>query len=703
MWVHVGIAALSILVVALWVDLTPRVESEFFFSEADPQLQASLTIDRRFPSPPQIIVRAEAPDLAAASYETAIAGLTADLEQVPGIVGVYSIANQDAAASPLWSRLLLTRDGAATNLVVSTDGTEPTTLVPRVEAAVARHSGPELDLRLSGVPYVVELIRRSLLRDLAVFSSAALLVFGLVIGAVYRRPHIVVGALTACLTACALTLSLAQLGGIAIGLLTANITTIVFVLTLSHVVFLTSNWQAACTGSHPAASDPVGSAVRLTIVPSFWCMFTTLCGFVSLLLATAKPLRELGVAGAIGTLTALAVAYGLYPAFLRSATARSGSRGGQDAIGLSTILPTGHARRWLIGLGTAAVIAGFGIRQLSTDPSLLSYFARGSAIRTGLDAIDRDGGSSALNLVVRNEDGSPLHTDAAYDKMWTLQEALEADSSVGVVLSPAVLLADAKRAPLASFLNWRQLLAILESPRLDRIALSFVTADHSQGLFFLRMRESRRDEPRANVIERMESYARASGLDVVMVGGLYDLQAQLGYLIANSLRTALGGLLLLFIAVAFVVSRSTRASAVMVTCLTAIPLVILGTLGHLRVPLDMIASPAVNVSLAMGVDSMIHLAVRARRLRTAGVAPADAWFEARTQLWRPIVGASLIICAGFGIFGLSAFPPTQRFGVAVILGTVTAATLTLIAVPLGAVGRRSGGRAVGRQPWLAWR
>jgi predicted RND superfamily exporter protein len=90
----------------------------------------------------------------------------------------------------------------------------------------------------------------------------------------------------------------------------------------------------------------------------------------------------------------------------------------------------------------------------------------------------------------------------------------------------------------------------------------------------------------------------------------------------------------------------------------------------------------------MGVDSMIHLAVRARRLRIAGIAPADAWFEARAQLWRPIVGASLIICAGFGIFGLSAFPPTQRFGLAVILGTVTAATLTLIAVPLGAVGRR---------------
>ncbi|MDH3424989.1 MAG: MMPL family transporter, partial [Gemmatimonadota bacterium] len=221
---YVGIAVLSILVVVQYVDLSPRVESEFFFSDEDPQLQASIEIDRRFPSPPQIIVRAEASDLEAAAYASAIRELTADLEDVPGIIGVYSAANQDAFTSPLWSRLLLTPDGTATNIVLSTDGTDPAELVPRVEDVVERHAAPDLDLRMSGVPYVVEQIRRSLFRDLLVFSSAALVVFGLVIGIVYRRGRIVVGALAACLTACAVTLSLAHLAGIAIGLLTANIT-----------------------------------------------------------------------------------------------------------------------------------------------------------------------------------------------------------------------------------------------------------------------------------------------------------------------------------------------------------------------------------------------------------------------------------------------------------------------------------------------
>jgi len=94
---------------------------------------------------------------------------------------------------------------------------------------------------------------------------------------------------------------------------------------------------------------------------------------------------------------------------------------------------------------------------------------------------------------------------------------------------------------------------------------------------------------------------------------------------------------------------------------------------------DIITSPAANIALAIGADSMIHLVVRARLLgRGAEVLP---WAEAVGQIGRPVLGATAIICAGFGIFGLSSFPPTQRFGLAVIIGTVTAATMALVVLP----------------------
>jgi predicted RND superfamily exporter protein len=271
--------------------------------------------------------------------------------------------------------------------------------------------------------------------------------------------------------------------------------------------------------------------------------------------------------------------------------------------------------------------------------------------------------------------------------MWTLQRRLEADSSVGVTISPALLLAEARLAPFGGLMNWSQLLDILESPLLDRVGLSFVTPDREQGRFLLRMRESGRTESRQDIVARIIDHVRASGLAADLVAGQYELQGQLGRLIAASLRIGLGGLLLLFVGIAFVVSRSPRLTVAMVVCLCGIPAIVLGTAGHLAMPIDIITSPAANVALAMGVDSMIHLVIRMRRLATSETEEWTAWLAARDQLWRPIVGATLIICAGFGIFGLSSFPPTQRFGYAVILGTLTAATMALVALPFAATVR----------------
>ena len=114
-------------------------------------------------------------------------------------------------------------------------------------------------------------------------------------------------------------------------------------------------------------------------------------------------------------------------------------------------------------------------------------------------------------------------------------------------------------------------------------------------------------------------------------------------------------------------------------CLGAIPLVILGTFGHARIAIDIITSPAANIALAIGADSMIHLVIRVRRLSAAGA--GTPWASAVAQIARPVLGASAIICAGFGIFALSSFPPTQRFGMAVIVGTMAAATMALLVLP----------------------
>jgi predicted RND superfamily exporter protein len=211
------------------------------------------------------------------------------------------------------------------------------------------------------------------------------------------------------------------------------------------------------------------------------------------------------------------------------------------------------------------------------------------------------------------------------------------------------------------------------------------------------MREADRTEERQKVISRIRGYVAESGLEVSLIGGSYELQGQLGQLIADSIRFGLGGLLVLFVGIAFIVSGTALRTLAILACLGSVPLIVLGTMSHLGMPIDIITSPAANVAVAMGVDSMTHLVLRVRRLWPESETAWDAWMEARAQLWQPVLVATLIICAGFGIFSLSAFPPTQRFGLAVILGTLTAAIMTLITLPFAMNLRRHipGGAASG--------
>jgi len=677
-WLSLAVAAVGLGAVGVWVDLSPRVESDFFFSEDDPQLEVSLELDQRYPGRAQVVVRAEDRAGDPEAYRERIGELTEAFLEVEGVTGVRSLATDDAVGSPLFSRILLTPNEAATNLILSVDETDPSLLVPRLEAVVERLRAPGLDVVMSGVPVIVEQIRRSLFRDLVVFSAASLLLYGLLTALIYRNLGIVAGVLTTSVTACAAALLLTRTMGIEIGLLTANLITIVFVLTLSHIVFLTANWRRA--GTLALAPDQrMALAVSLTLEASFWSMATTLMGFLSLLVATARPLRELGIAGAVGAATALAISYTIYPTFLGRGAERTAVTERPFAAPSSM---AARPSRVVAVIASVVLLLGLGLPKLDTDPGLLTYFAEGSELRDGLERIDRDGGSSTLNIAIRDAGGARLDENEVYERMWIFQDALEADSAVGAVLSPPVLLGHARTLPLANFLSLSTLLDIAESPRLEQIALSFVTPERDEGLFFLRMKESVQEASRYDVMDRLEGYAGDAGFEPVQMGGLYDLQAQLGRLIASSLRIGLGGLLLLFVGVAVVVSRSARVAAIMVACLAGVPLVVLGTFGHLGVAVDTITSPAANVALALGVDSMIHLVVRVRHLRNNGLAALESWSQARAQVVGPVLAATLLICVGFGIFGLSTFPPTRRFGFAVILGTMAAATMALVTLPL---------------------
>src|SRR5207237_10107189 len=113
---------------------------------------------------------------------------------------------------------------------------------------------------------------------------------------------------------------------------------------------------------------------------------------------------------------------------------------------------------------------------------------------------------------------------------------------------------------------YEKMMEIMEEPKYGRVAKTFVTEDRSEAVFLLRMVEARRDKFRLEVVDDLRSITRKHGFAPALVGSIYYLQGRLAKLVASSLVTGLFWLNLLFVVIAWIVSRSLRdAFAMMVS------------------------------------------------------------------------------------------------------------------------------------------
>src|SRR5881398_573089 len=682
-WMLALTVALFVLVAAL-VDLKPVVDENFFFSTSDPQFRQSKKIEHRFPSRPEVILTVSSRNISAPRYLGRIQKLTQQVNTIDAVSAVKSLTAgpknfQDALASPFWSRLLIAPDRRSTNVIVFMEGKDTEKSIKHLERIMHELDARDFRIHIAGPPYVVEMIRRSLAHDFWYFSLTAVVLFGLTMAAMFRSGRVFLGMLATCTSAVLLTLLLQSMFGKKIGILTVNLGTIVFVVALSHLVYMTFNWQTLADRMGKKSPDLAAAARRMTFPASFWSMVCASLGFGSLLIVQAKPLRELGFGGVLGTVVAFICAYVMYPPFLRWAVPRKSKLIEQEP-------PRAFwSRRYtILSLGVILVSAGLalGLTRVNTDPSLLDYFKPHSELRDGLEYVDNSGGCNPLNLVVSAANGSLLNTDAAYEKMWRLHGALENYKGVGTVISLPTLLSEGDRTPFSFLLSYEKMTEMMEQPKYARVAKSFVTKDRTDAMFLVRMVEERRDKYRLQVVDDLRGICRKYGFKPELVGGIYYLEGRLAQLVASSLVTGLFWLNLLFIVIAWIVARSVRGALAMILSLTLVPLCMLGGIGWLHVPMDVISAPATNVCIGIAIDSMIHLVFGVRRAQRDGEKGWAAWVAARKEQWRGIVYSDVIFAAGFAIFVLSDFPPTQRFGLVVLAGCIIDILANLFVLPL---------------------
>src|SRR5438874_4784130 len=329
-WEMLGLTAVLFVLVAVFVELKPAVDENFFFSTSDPGVRESNKVEQRFPSQPQLILAVSSQDISSPRYLGRIQRLTQQLEAIDEVSAVKSLtvgpkSFQDALEGEFWRRLLIAKDRKSSNVIVFLENKDPEKPIKRIERIIHELDEKDFRIHIAGPPYVVEMIRRSLTHDFWYFSLTAVVLFGLTMAAMFRSARVFLGMLATCASAVLLTLLLQSMFGKKIGILTVNLGTIVFVVALSHLVYMTFNWQTLADrkGQMGKESPDLATAARrMTFPASFWSMVCASLGFGSLLIVQAKPLRQLGFGGVLGSIVAFACAYLMYPPFLRWAVPR---------------------------------------------------------------------------------------------------------------------------------------------------------------------------------------------------------------------------------------------------------------------------------------------------------------------------------------------------------------------------------------------
>lgn len=682
----VKLAVVVLLAVALcilfisFVDLKPKISPDFFFGSNDPAAVEAEKISNLFPSDEFMLLSIEGSNIFGNPYSRSVQGLSETLEALPGITRVLSLSHGPASVSkarnsPFWRPLLLDENETTSFVFLFMSGDDLSLTVNTIEEIAAQHEkAPGIDkVNLSGMPYIAEQIRQNLVRDAKIFSALALLIFVMLIALIYRSMMIAVGSCFTGLSAIFMTLILLHLIGQPVGILTVNLAIIVYILVQSQIIYLTNNWKRASL--HSDSEKAVSEAVRKTIVPSLWCAATTLLGFASLFLVQAEPLRQLGSGGTLAVFSAFLCCYLMFPVFL--SFSHAGQKKHKFSVPLKANIPATAAG--FILLIAALVFSIPSLFKLETDPSLFSYFSKETPIYKGLEAVDKNGGSSPLMLVVSLSDGEKLDREDGYNKLWKLHRSIEKTKQVGTVLSLPALLAEANDHPLAFLIPWREMVTLLSLDINQGVVRSFLAEDRRQALFILRMKESDKEKSRAAVLEEIKAKIKAEGFRTDLTGGVYFLQGQLSDLVKTSVISGLVSLLFLFGLICLFALKDFRFAISMVLVAAMIPLVTLGSVGFFQIPLDVIAAPAVSVAFGFAVDALIHLGLAVKR-KSKSMKSSLAWSEALSEQSTGILAASGIMIIGFLIFALSGFPPTNRFGLILVGGAVLAALVSLCAL-----------------------
>ena len=575
--------------------------------------------------------------------------------------------------------------------------------------------GENAKIHLGGIPMIADDMMSYIKSDIIVFGIGVFIFIIFTLWLIFRNFKWVAIPLLGCATSVIIMIGLLGLIGWKVTVISSNFIALMLILNMAMNIHVTVRFlQLKKEFPQLKKDEAVLEASTKMMLPILYTVLTTICAFSSLVFSGIKPIIDFGWMMTLGLIISILVTFLLLPSLLNifSLDNETNIKDTEKSIVTSTLGSFTKNNKILI-FGSTIIIIIFsiiGISKLEVENSFINYFDKETEIYKGMKKIDEDlGGTTPLNIILKfpikqkkinveedefnewEEENNTNEDKAKYwftrdkmDKIIKVHDYLDSLPQIGKVLSFGSILR------VAEDLNNKELqsleIAVLYSkiPEAikNEIVLPYISVEKDEARISVRIKDSLENLRRNDLINKINYELNTKlGLEKeeYKLAGVLILFNNLLQSLFKSQILTLGIVMLGIFAMFFVLFRNVLLSFIGVVPNFLAAFFILGIIGLLGIPLDMMTITIAAITIGIAVDNSIHYIYRFREEFEKIKDYSKTLDRCHSTVGIAILNTSITIVFGFSILILSNFIPTIYFGVftgiAMLLAMISVLTL----------------------------
>ena len=549
--------------------------------------------------------------------------------------------------------------------------------------------------------------------DLQYFALGVLIMFIVTLGVIFKKIRWVIMPLASSGLVALFVIGFLGLMDWRVTVVSSNFISLLLIITISLTIHLIVRYQELCElNQGMSQKELVSMTVEQMLKPCFYTALTTIIAFASLGVSEIKPVIDFGRMMVAGIFFAFIFAFTLVPAVMVSLFSRdSESKDFSKGITLVFSNFTTNNAKVVIGVALSLVILSYvGISKLTVENRFIDYFKSSTEIYKGMELLDQKlGGTAPLDIVLNapndwsaeeeefdDDFGFEENADSMNGYWWNtisisrleeVHDYIESLPEIGKVLSVASGIKVARELNDGEELSELDLALVknmLPEDIKESLLSSYISEDENQVRISARVLESSYGLNRNELLEEISTTLekeygfsdqeyRLTGLAVLynnMLQSLFDSQI-------GTISIVFSVIFIMFL----ILFRSFYLSIIGIAPNLLAAGVVLGSMGLMSIPLDIMTITVAAISVGMAVDNTIHYIHRFKaEFKETGKYNLSMVNSHRT-IGRAMLYTSLTIIIGFLVFATSNFNPSVYFGFFVSLAMIMALLGALTLLP----------------------